>query len=173
MLKRILAHKGHMASAEQASETVESPSYVTKDDLAAFGKSIADGIATGFKATTRPKVSIGEYQARHRRKVRLNKEVYQNGGLVRLENISDAEVGWLNRLHRPGRYINRKVEVIVKNDDPDNIVVYLRYSDRAPDQRFENAKHFKDFEELVKKIVLEQDVIEENERIREEKLAKL
>jgi hypothetical protein len=133
----------------------------------------AEGIKSGFQATVRPKVTIGEYAARNRRRVRLNKEVYQNGGPVKEHQLSEKEIEWLNKLHRPGRYLDRKVEVIVKNDDSENTVIWLRYSDKSPDQRIDNKSRFRDFEDLVKKCVLEQDVIEENERIREEKLARL
>lgn len=159
-------------TADTQTQTPASP-YVTQNDLAAFGKEIAQGITAGFQATVRPKVTIGQYAAKHRRKVKLNKEVYQNGGPVREQNISDEEIEWLNKIHRPGRYLDRKVEVIVKNDDTDNVVVWIRYSDKTPDHRLENKERFKNFADLCKKIVLEQDVIEENERIREEKLARL
>lgn len=146
---------------------------VTRGELEAFGEKIAEGITKGFKETMRPRVTIGEYVARNRKKVKLNKEVYQNGARVSDHVLTEGEIAWLNKLHRPGRYLDRKVEVISKSDDSENPVLWIRYSDKTIDQRLENKSKFANFEQLVKNCVLEQDVIEENERAREAKLARL
>lgn len=138
--------------------------FATKEDLAELGKQIASGITTGMTAMTRPKVTIGQYQAAHRRKVKLAfAEAYQNNKPIDINVLTDGEVEWLNKVHRPGRYIERRVEVIVNDQDPSARILYIRYSDRTPDQRMENARFWKSFTELCQKIVVEQDVIEENE----------
>lgn len=137
--------------------------FATKDDLAELGKTIATGITTGMTAMTRPKVTIGQYVAARRRKVKLDREMYQNNHRLNYDTLTDKEVVLLNRLTRPGRYINRRVDVIIKDENPDQVIVYIRYSDKTADQRFENGKHWRDFEELVNKLVVEQDVLNENE----------
>jgi len=147
---------------------------LTETQTDALGDRIAAGIAAGIAATQGPrKLSIGQYQRAHARKVKLLRETTQNTHTLFLENLTDDQVKLLNRVHRSGRYLNKKVQVIVKNEGQpiSEQSVHIMYSDATPDQRMENYKLFKDFTDLVKQIVDEQDIETENEQIDKEWLA--
>jgi len=139
-----------------------------------FGDKLASAIAAGIAATQGPrKMTIGQYQRAHARKVKLLRETTQNTHTLFLENLTDEQVNLLNRIHRSGRYLKGKVQVVVKNEaQPINEQsVHIMYPDATNDQRMENYKLFKDFTDLVKQIVDEQEVQTENENIDKEWLA--
>ena len=124
---------------------------------------IADGIAAGMAKLIPRKTTLGQYIAQHRRKVKLKVMVYQNSIFVHEAQLTEEEVGYLNAIHRPGRYINRKVEVLVAKHADDPVEIDIRYADATTDQRLDNARHWRTFGDLVKQIVDEQSVAEENE----------
>ena len=133
-------------------------------EFADIGKQIADGIAAGIAASSGPKKkTIGQYTREHKRKVSLTRPVMDNGKLLIEDRLTDKEIVLLNQIRRSGRYLGRKIEVIVRSlgDDIADESVEIRYSDRTPDQRLTNARLFRDFEELVNKIVIEQELAEE------------
>ena len=153
--------------SEQLQETAAPKVSLDSD---AFAKALAKAFA---ESQGPRKVTIGEYQRRHARKVKLSREYTQNGHSIALSQVSDEQVKLLNRITRSGRYIKNKVNVIVQNEaqPTESQVVHILYSDATPDQRSENAKLFRDFTDLVKQIVDEQDVIEENANLDKQWLA--
>lgn len=131
-----------------------------------LGEQIAQGIADGIAKLQPKKVSFGEYQKRHPRP-KLERESYDNGHRISPDVITVEEANLLNQITTSGRYIKRKVEVIVRNEGRplNEQVLEIRYSDKSPDQRMENKGLFKNFVDLLKQIVLEQEVNEENQEV--------
>jgi len=145
-----------------------------KQNVSLDSDAFAKALAAAFAATQGPKkVTIGEYQRKHARKVKLLRDYTQNGHQLQLQQLSDEQVKLLNRITRSGQYIKNRVRVVVQNEAQafESQSVHIVYSDATADQRSENAKLFRDFTDLVKQIVDEQDVIEENAKLDREFLA--
>lgn len=125
---------------------------------------LATAIAQGIAATAPKKVTAGQYdpktpwQPDKRKAHKLAFTCYQNGYRIPPKRLNNAEIDFLNRIVRSGRYINRIVEVAVW-DEGGNINLDIRYSNRTADQKLELKNHWRSFEELVRKIVEEQDAI--------------
>ena len=155
-----------VTTAEQARSS--GLSQVQSDEL---GDRIAAGIAAGIAQAQGPKkLTIGQYQRLHARKVKLTRECTQNTHRLFLEDLTDEQVKLLNRVHRSGTYLKGKVKVIVTNEGrPVNEQsVHILFSDNTADKRMENYKLFRDFTDLVKQVVDAQDVETENETIDKE-----
>lgn len=144
----------------QMAEVKESAASVA--DLT---KMVADGIAEGMARHVPKKVTVGEYLKKHAKKEKLTRACYQNGRPVENELLTDEETRLLNGIHRPGRYLDRKVEVIIR-PEPDN-VLEIRYSDKRIDQRIELAHYFRSFKEMLEKITAEQKTANDEEKARE------
>lgn len=125
---------------------------------------LAGAISRGIAATAPKKVTLGQYDRRSpnqpdKRLTHTLKHVcYQNGYRIPAKRLTNAEIDGLNAITRPGRYINRMVEVALW-DDGGVVHLDLRYTNLTADSRFENKNHFRSFEELVTKIVVEQNAI--------------
>lgn len=127
-----------------------------------LGKTIGDAVASGIAATTRRKVTFGEYEQRGPRNSyhpnsraetpKLKRQAWQNDTLLQESTLFDREISLLNRITHSGRYMDRKVEVICTEDD-----VYIRYNNKTPDQRFELKNHFRSLTELLEVVVKAQE----------------
>src|SRR5262245_26633079 len=98
-----------MASAEQLDDN-----FVTK---------LSTAIASGIAQTAGPKkVTQGQYepktpwQAKKREAHKLVATCYQNGYRIPERRLTNVEIDGLNAIKRPGRYINRMVEVALWED---------------------------------------------------------
>lgn len=148
------------------------PGMVPVSMLADFGKILADSIVAGMAQQAGPKkVTFGQYDPRSpwhpdkKKRVKLTRVVFQNGNLVNPDMVLDADIVRLNKINRSGRYLNRKVEVSMR-EDVDAEVIYISYKTQTLDQRMENKTLFVDFSDLLKKILMEQEIAEENEQLR-------
>lgn len=132
------------------------------DDL---GDRIAEGIATGMAALApAKKIKPGsplfdpKTPFRSKKGPRLKGDIYLNGIRLNDEQLTDAEIASCNLITRPGRYVDRIVEVHI-SDDAGMRVVLIRYSDKDFDQRMELKNHWRSFGELVDLIVKEQNAV--------------
>lgn len=132
------------------------------DDL---GDRIADGIAAGLAANAPPKrIKPGsslfdpKTPFRSKKGPTLKGDVYLNGIRLNQDQLTDHEIDQVNKITRPGRYINRIVEVVVSTDGG-TMVKMIRYSDKEVDQRLELMSHWRSFTELVDLIVKEQSAV--------------
>lgn len=84
---------------------------------------------------------------------KLRGEFLQNGRKMYAERMSDREIELLNQI-RPGRYVNRKIEVIerVMNDES---TIEIRYNNGSPDQRSELKNEVRNLTEMLERIVAE------------------
>lgn len=132
-------------------------------DYDKLGAAIGGAVAAGIAATTRRKVSNGEYEQKWKAgRKRLIPTVFQNSFPLATENLQNDVVDLLNKINRSGRYCNRLVEVIYTLDGGTQPVVLLRYNNQTPDQRFEMRGYIRNFKDMIQQIVDEQAV--ENER---------
>ena len=84
---------------------------------------------------------------------------WQNGHPVELWHVTDEDVRNLNLL-KAGRYIDRKVEVVVRlAENGQAPACEIRYSNATADQRFELKNLFRNFSELLRLIVEEQEAV--------------
>lgn len=139
----------------------------TGKDLKEIATTMADSIAEAMNKHMPRKMSAGEYARKYGKKVRLTRTCYQNGYGIDNTRLTDEETELLNKLVRPGKYMDRKVEVIVR-PEPDN-TLEIRYSDKRVDQRIELSHYFRSFKELLTKLIAEQTLAQEEEKARRER----
>ncbi len=117
---------------------------------------LADAISQGMAANTRRKVTFGEYiQKRAIGRAHLTRACFQNGYHFEEENLSNEAMALLNQISHSGRYIDRKVEVIVREDGSEE-VVELRYKNKTADDRFELRGLVRTLEDMLTQIVTAQ-----------------
>jgi hypothetical protein len=113
----------------------------------------------------RRKVSIAEYDPKtpwhpdKTKALKLTRVCFQNGIQIREENIANADIALLNRIDRSGRYIDRLVEVILRDDGAED-TVEIRYKNKTPDQRNDIMRRVRSFEDMLNQIVTAQDAAE-------------
>ncbi len=146
-----------MAETKTIQTTAPEPA-VSQAGLADLGKIIADGIAAGIASTRPKKVSFGEYTRRQNEgRSKLKRPSTQNGQLCPEATLSNVEIDLLNRVRKPGRYFDRKVEVVFLEDslgEPTSID--FRYSN-TKDRANELRGYYTSFEDMLTKIVAVQD----------------
>ncbi len=141
-------------------------------DAEALGKAIAEGIRAGMAAIApRRRVTAGEYDpknALHPNKKltpRLLRTVFQNGRHLQEHQLKDEEIRLLNQIVRPGRYIDRRVEVVIQENGND-ISLDIRYNDKGISQQIENKAYWIDLTQMFSKIVSEQaEALKKEERM--------
>jgi hypothetical protein len=107
------------------------------------------------------KIGIGEYDPRtpwHPIKAdahKLTRTCFQNGHLLDDEQLFNEEIDALNRIVRSGRYLDRLVEVIVRDEGPDE-TVEIRFASRTADQRNAVQRLCRDFKDMLEQIVVAQ-----------------
>lgn len=136
--------------------------------------STAEAVALALAKLNRRKVTAGEYDPKssyHPSKAKrkfLTRVCLDNGTPINEDTLFDREVELLNQITRPGRYINRRVEVVIVEAGPDNTFVDIRRRNKTPDQRNELRAVVRTLGELLEKVVDEQNkVLEEEDLWRE------
>jgi hypothetical protein len=137
---------------------------INVDQLA---QSIAKGI-TEAASQTGPirQVPITRYRGRtvfnptgappHKRP-QFTRDYYQNGKQLEAHVQFDKDIVMLNQL-KPGRYLDRKVEVIERySENGEANQLEIRYPSATPDDRFAMTKYFRSFTELLERILAEQN----------------
>lgn len=127
-------------------------------DIQSLAKAITEAVA---EASPVKQVHISRYKAEtpwnptgNKRRLQMNAKFYQNGSQIRDWHVTDEDIALLNQL-KPGRYVDRKVEVIERNENSDRSIE-IRYSNETIGQRMELKNHFRNFTELLQSIVTEQ-----------------
>jgi len=145
-----------IADAVAAERAQQSPAVDIQALATAIGGSVADGMAKHAPK----KVSIGQYarrmaEGRHK----LNREYYQNGMLLFAENLSNEAMDLLNGITHAGRYFDRNVEVLFRDEGTEQIVE-LRYNNKSRDQAMELRGYFRSIEDMLRQI----SVVQADER---------
>ena len=110
-------------------------------DTSELASQISKGIAEGIAESRPKKLSFGQYTKREalrnpKPKFKPQHTFAQNGFPMRHETLTAEEIALLNRITRGGRYVNRKVEVVYKDESGD-ISVNFVYPNRTVDQRMD------------------------------------
>jgi hypothetical protein len=121
-----------------------------------FGDAIGQAVAKGIAATQPPrKMTPGEYarrEAQRNPKPKLKfTALIQNGVAIDVPStggVTPKAVLAMNKFTHSGRYLDRRVEVILHEQGTD-AVLDIRYSNKSSDQRMENKSLFRNFEDLV------------------------
>lgn len=157
-----------MAADPKSTETVNVPvpANMSADQfmqfMSTFAGQITNGIAAGINEARPQKVTSGRYdpktpfQPDKNKTKRLKRACYQNGTRLNAGQLFNTEIELLNKICRSGRYINRLVEVLVNQDGAEE-VVEIRYKNRSIDDRMDLKSAFRSLEELLTKVVAEQE----------------
>ena len=134
-----------------------------------LGQAVAQGVSQAMPARPAERMTFGQYQKRlNAGRSNLRRPYFENGihqeGLV----LTNAEIDYLNQIDRTGRYINRLVEVIVRNDGADEILE-LRWNTKR-DAMFELKGYARNFEDIVRQVVEAQGAEREAENAREHRV---
>jgi len=130
-----------------------------------LAKAIGAEIVAGLNANNPKKVTYGAFLKRPTAKhplgpvmgPKLSRTYFQNGRLITYDSVTDEQILLLNRITHSGRYIDRKVEVIVRDEGGSGQSVEFRYSNASIDQRMELKSLFRNFTDLLQQIVAAQD----------------
>jgi hypothetical protein len=141
----------------QDTPTAPPSGMVSLDSLAsAIGASVASALE--LRDSKNKKVTFGEYQRRRNAgRSRLTREVFQNGfrlgGPGQLDNsLDNKQIDLLNQITHTGRYIDRKVEVILREEGADQ-VLEIRYNNKTKDQALELRAFIRSFTDMLEQIV--------------------
>lgn len=113
----------------------------------------------------RRKITMAEYDPKtpwHPKKseaLKLTRVCFQNGFTLNADQLSNREIELLNRIDRSGRYIDRLVEVILRDDGSED-TVEIRYRNKTNDQKNDIARHVRSLEDMLTQIVAAQEQAE-------------
>ena len=134
-----------------------------------LGQAVAQGVASAMPARSVEKMTFGQYQKRlNAGRSKMRRPYFENGihqeGLV----LTNAEIDYLNQIDRTGRYINRLVEVIVRQDGADE-VLEMRWNTKR-DAMFELKGYARNFEDIVRQVVEAQKAEREHDEAKEHRI---
>lgn len=149
-----------MSSTEIVDPVTPSPD----PNMIAMAAAVAAAVAEAMAKHSPKKLTIGQYDPKspyHPLKgkaVKPTRIYFQNGVRLFDANTFDEEIRLLNKIQRPGRYLNRKVEVLVRQGDgaEGEDVVEVRWDSRTADQR-NHPDVRKPFTQILGEIVQEQN----------------
>lgn len=102
-------------------------------------QTLADAIAKGMAANAPRKFkTAGEYAATERtiyhpdptKRQKLSRATFQNGAMCNERSLFDEEIALLNRITHSGRYIDRRVEVSVRDTGGGDEVLHVSYNNK-------------------------------------------
>jgi hypothetical protein len=145
-----------MAAQNEPTTTPSTP--VTGNDLIALGKAIAAGIN---EAQPKRRMSYAEYNKREAMRNPVPKLKWdmaiQNGIDMQFIGPTAAkEIALMNRITHSGRYFDRKLEVIVRDEGAKS--VELRYPWRSIDQRLDMRNYWRNLTDMLEQIVTQQEL---------------
>lgn len=161
--------KSHESAATPTVEGAPSIDMSSFADL--IGRAVAQGIAVSMPKERR-KVTFGEYARTAVNSFHPNKETeqklrrvtFQNGGELAHPTLFDEEIALLNRITHSGRYLNRLVEVTVRDEGGGTETVYISYNSKRDGMdalrgEIVNLKGAKSvFQSLLTQVVEEQEL---------------
>jgi hypothetical protein len=168
-----------MAEQTQTPAVPEVKSDVPYDahgniDMKALGEMISAAVVAGVNAAQPARtVKFGEYLRRvNAGRSILKLTAFQNDRQIDAGVLTNAEIDLLNQINRGGRYFDRKVEVVYQNNGNDRIV-YFRYDNKSPDNRFELRGYYNNFKHFLEQIVAWQAEENEKDEAQREAIAQL
>jgi hypothetical protein len=160
------------AIEQHADALAARPNGNTTDPLQY--EKIGEAVATGMAKNTRRKVTYGEYIKRTHSAMHpdpawpngppLKRQTWINGDHLDQVGTLDKEINLLNQITHSGRYINRLVEVLVRQEGLDE-VLEIRYNN-TKDSELPN--HSRNLIDTLSQIVEAQKIEREEEEITQE-----
>lgn len=136
------------------TQTPETPSSV--EGAAAFAKMIGAAVAQANSEANPRKMTFGEYQRRLAKgRSVLRRPFFENGALIPATQLTNAEIDLLNQITHTGRYLDRNIEVILRNENLDESVE-VRYNNATHDQQNVIYRLVRSFEDMLTQIVTAQ-----------------
>jgi len=135
-----------------------------------LAKAIGDAVAEGMAKNNPQKVKYGAYLKRPTKEhplgilgPKLARTYVLNGRQIEYSSVDDTQINLLNAITHSGRYIDRRVEIIVRDEGGDVQSVEIRYPSKKVDDRMENKNFFRNFTDLCQKVVDEQAIERQEE----------
>lgn len=164
--------------AEAAAETTRFGQL----DTDKLGEVIGTAVANGMAKIQRPKVSFAEYIRRpyscyhttgvgDNQRPKLKSEIWINGAPAMAHNVTDEEIRFLNQITHSGRYCDRLVEVI-ERQDASTPTFEIRFSNKIENYMPLHAK-WPNLEAILRAIVDQQLVEAEEKVLQDEERARL
>lgn len=159
-LKDVIAIAVREAMSGQSAMFGETMKGLLPRRIVDFGEFSEKGLAKSpfnWSKTEKRFLTDGE-------KPTLTRQCYQNGYRLQEEKLHPEEIEMINLVTRPGFYIERMVEVIIREDGSSE-TLELRYKNKTPDQRSELKGEAKNFGIILKRILEEQAEADEEETL--------
>jgi hypothetical protein len=142
--------------------------FTMADFAKMLGAAVAQGVAQAMPAQPAQRMTFGQYMKRlNAGRPKMRRPYFENGihqeGLV----LSNTEIDLLNQITRTGRYINRLVEVIVRQEGADEILE-MRWNTKR-DAIFELKGYARNFEDICRQVVEAQKAEQEADDAREDR----
>jgi hypothetical protein len=142
------------------AETKDPQIQISDEAIGKLAGAISSGIVQSQPAK---KIEITDYKVKtpwnpegNTKRPTLSRQTLQNGYEVSEHFLTDEEIRLFNEL-KPGRYLNRKIEVIVRESENGSAdTVDLRYPNKTIDQRYDLKALASNLEDLLRKIIAEQ-----------------
>lgn len=123
-----------------------------------FATLLGNAVAEGMTKNQPKKKTFGQYtRERNAGRLKLTRTCFQNGFHLDEMNLSNKEIQGLNGIDHTGRYLDRFVQIIVREEGAD-AVVEIRYPCKSQDQRNEAATRFRSLEHLLEQVTAAQDI---------------
>lgn len=157
-LNGALARGASVGATEAPPEQPSTPATPAPGtvNMADFAAMIGQQVAAGIAATQPAKrETFGQYLKRvNKGRSKLRRLSWENGVLLSESVLSNREIDLLNAISHTGRYVNRMVEVIVREDGADE-VVEIRWNMKR-DARFELKSEAKNFCAILEQVATAQ-----------------
>lgn len=126
------------------------------DAMAMLANMIGQQVAAAVTAAQPVKrMTFGEYQRRAKKgRSKLRRISWQNGILMQESTLSNKEIDLMNAITHTGRYVNRLVEVIVREEGADEVVEFRWNMKR--DAQFELKGFARNFQDILEQVVAAQ-----------------
>lgn len=132
---------------------------------------IGAAVAVAIAANSGPKkVSFGQYVRKQAEgKSKLTRPFYENGQKIPAYQLANSEIDALNQITHSGRYFDRLVEVLVRNENGDESIE-VRFNNHV-DKMLELKSYFRTTTDMLQQIVAlqKQEAAEDEERELEQK----
>lgn len=145
-----------VVEAPPAAATTPGAPQANSDAMAQLASMIGQQVAAAVTAAQPVKrMTFGEYQRRAKKgRSKLSRVCWNNGILMQESVLSNREIELLNAITHTGRYVNRLVEVIVRDEGADE-VVEIRWNMKR-DAQFELKGQARNFCDILEQVVAAQ-----------------
>ncbi len=130
-------------------------------DYDKLGQVLGASVANGIAGSTRRKVTFGEYSRSGHSPFHpkpfdqtpiLKRRCWQNGVWANPTTLTDNEIVLLNQITHGGRYIDRRVEVVMRQNGSQE-EVEIRFKNKSVDDQIAIKGYAKSFEDMLQQIV--------------------